>query len=225
MRRTLVLHGTRAGGRAAGAPTVLALPGPDLFRTEPSVAEAKLARLALLSGAWRMTTKTGSPDAKGDYFLRVKLPMTMLLPPAARHALLRQPPKHGCYWCVARMLTALDLTGTVELVPTDPLLAFLGRPCVRCAIALRDQALRPVLAAAARSWLVASADAHQHRGMNSQDPQLDRIVWWHRRLTTPKVPVPAYYRRRGWPSETGHRDLQAGRAGARQRRAVSRARP
>jgi hypothetical protein len=202
-RASMVLHGEQAGGRAIGSPTVLALPSrDDLYRSEPSVAEAKLARLALLSGAWRTVPKTGGPDAKGDYLLSRKLPMAMLFPPAARHALVRQPPKHGCHWCVARMLAALDLDAAAELVPTDPLLAFLGRPCVGCLVRLREQTLQPVLAAA-RPRLVASADARRPRGMNSQDPQLDRAAWRHRRRTSPKIPAPAYYRGRGWPTTPG----------------------
>jgi hypothetical protein len=129
-RATLVLHGERAGGRPVGSPTILPLPGPDLYSNEPGIAEAKLARLVLLSGAWRTAPKTGGPDAKGDYLLGLKAPAAMLFPPAARHALLRRPPAKGCHWCVARMLAALD--SQPDPTPSDPLRAFLGKPCGRC---------------------------------------------------------------------------------------------
>jgi hypothetical protein len=108
MTAQLVLHGDRAGGRPVGPPTVLSFPDPDLFSNEPTVPVAKLARLALLSGAWRTAPKTGGIDAKGDYLLTVKVPAAMLFPAAARHALLRRPPARGCHWCVARFLSALD---------------------------------------------------------------------------------------------------------------------
>jgi hypothetical protein len=126
----LILHGERAGGRAVGPPTVLPLPAPDLYSNEPTVAVAKLARLALLSGAWRTAPKTGGVDAKGDYLLGIKVPAALLFPPAARHALLRRPPARGCHWCVARMLAALD--SQPDPIPTDPLKGFLGKPCASC---------------------------------------------------------------------------------------------
>ena len=226
MTAQLVLHGDRAGGRPAGSPTVLPLPAPDLFSNEPTVPVAKLARLALLSGAWRTAPKTGGIDAKGDYVLSLRTPAALLFPAAARHALLRRPPARGCHWCVARFLSALD--GRPEPTPSDPLLAFLGRPCGACqqrhAISARVAEVRAEFAAE-----VASGRWQPRRPPPSRPvrPPRGRQGAPGAMRASGQPPPPPYYRRRPWPPEMDELREQAARMHqqARQRRAAARVRP
>jgi hypothetical protein len=225
-RATLVLHGERAGGRPVGSPAVLPLPGPDMYSDEPGVAEAKLARLALLSGAWRTAPKTGGPDAKGDYLLGLKAPAALLFPAAARHALLRRPPAKGCHWCVARFLSLLD--GQPDPAPSDPLRAFLGKPCPACehrhAVNARLAEVR------AETPIARIAAAARYAPKPTGGTLQERIDYWAGKLGIPPdqrpPPPPPSSRRRGRPGAAARRQPPSAWNGPTLRRAmVPRGRP
>jgi hypothetical protein len=196
---TIYQHGYR-DGRPVDRSTTAALAG----RTTDPVQAARQARALILSGAWRSSPKTGGPADKATYLLRVKVPMALaVLPRTAIQAMTARPPRSGCRWCSLRFHVALD--GSPRPDWDDPALnAFLGDRCHTCQQAQDVHARVAALLARDRDkasrGLVASANARTPRGMNSQDPRLDRIVWAARSRLRAKIPEPAYYRR-GRPGE------------------------